>query len=82
MHDDEAVEVTEAEAQAEDDAVSAEEVDSSYEDEGEAGGSSSESEPHDAEDADYDPRDDAAPTMEDEGYYDYIDLMETESDEE
>lgn len=80
FHDDEAVEVSEGEAQAEDDAVSSEEVDSSYEDDGELTYSSSECDKDDVADPDYDPNDDAPPSMEDDGYYYYINLVEVDAD--
>lgn len=80
MHDDEAIEVTEEEAQAEDDAVSSEEDDSSYDDDVELSDSSSEPDADDGDDADYDPNDDPPPTVEDEGYYGYVDLVDGDTD--
>lgn len=66
--------MSEEQAQEEDDAVSAEEVDSSY-DEDDVGTDSSESEGEDPNDEDYDPNDDAPATVEDEGFYAYVNLV-------
>lgn len=67
-HEAEEEEVSETEAQAEDDPLSAEDVGSAYDDVGTATDSSPDSENDDPNDVDYNPNDDAPTTMEGEGF--------------